>query len=112
MIETIVLDYLKKRLGVPVYMERPAQKPERYVLLEKTGGSERNHIERATLALQSCAESLYQAAVLNTLLKEAMREIITLPQVSRAELNSDYNFTDTTKKEYRYQAVYDLVVLE
>lgn len=112
MIEKIILDYLNKVLDVPVYMERPAQKPDRYVLIEKTGGSEKSHIQTATLALQSYAESLYQAAVLNELLKGAMMESITLPQVSRAKLNSDYNYTDTTKKEYRYQAVYDLVVME
>ena len=30
------------------------------------------------------------------------------PQISRVQLNSDYNFTDTAQKRYRYQAVYDL----
>ena len=29
--------------------------------------------------------------------------------VLSSKLNSDYNFTDTTKKSYRYQAIYDLV---
>lgn len=29
--------------------------------------------------------------------------------ISKAKLNSDYNYTDTTTKSYRYQAVYDLV---
>lgn len=112
MIEKIILAYLNKVLDVPVYMECPAQKPDRYVLIEKTGGSEKHHIQTATLALQSYAESLYQAAVLNELLKSAMRDSITLSQISKAALNSDYNYTDTDKKEYRYQAVYDLVVME
>ena len=39
----------------------------------------------------------------------AMDNIISLDSISKSKLNSDYNFTDTTKKQYRYQAVYDLV---
>lgn len=112
MIEKIVADYLNGALEAPVYLERPAEKPDRYVLVCKTGGSERNHISYGTVALQSYAPSKYEAAVLNEQVKAAMREITALPQVSRAELNRDYDYTDTARKEYRYQAVYDLVVME
>ena len=112
MIETIVLDYLKGQLPVPVYLERPAAPPERYVLIEKTGGSRRNRLQSATLAIQSLAESLYQAALLNEAVKAAMEEAVSLPELSRAKLNSDYNFTDTTTREYRYQAVYDVTYYE
>ena len=51
---------------------------------------------------------MYEAAVLNERVKKAMDDIAVLSNVSKSELNSDYNFTDTTKKEYRYQAVYDI----
>lgn len=111
MIEKIILDYLNSKLSVPAYMEIPEEKnrPKRFVLLEKTSGGEENHISSAILAIQSYAESLYEAAVLNEAVKAAMREAIVLNTVSKAKLNTDYNFTDTTKKQYRYQAVYDLV---
>lgn len=108
MIEQIVLDYLNSNLTVPAYMERPENPPERYVIIEKLGGGERNHIQSATLAIQSIAESLYQAALLNDTVKAAMKSVVTCPEISSANLNSDYNFTDTTTREYRYQAVYDL----
>lgn len=108
MIEKIVLDYLNNALSVPAYMEKPAKQPEKYVLLEKTGSSLENYIKSATLALQSYAGSLFDAATLNEEVKTAMDNIIVLNEVMSSELNSDYNFTDTTKKEYRYQAVYDL----
>lgn len=108
MIEIIVLDYLNKALSVPVYMEKPEQEPERYVLLEKTGSSVENHIKSATIAIQSYAGSLYEAAALNEEVKDAMDNIVILNEVMGSDLNSDYNFTDTTKKKYRYQAVYDL----
>ena len=109
MIEKIVLDYLKEVLDVPVYMEKPQEMPTQFVLIEKTGSSEENFILSATIALQSYAESLYLAAELNEKVKKAMNDIIVLDTVSKSKLNTDYNFTDTAKKLYRYQAVYDLV---
>ena len=108
MIEKIVLDYLNSVLDVPVYMEKPEDEPMRYVLVEKTGSGEDDHIFTATIAIQSYAESLYQAAVLNELVKGAMHGIVKLNSIGKAKLNTDYNFTDTQKKKYRYQAVYDL----
>lgn len=110
MIEKIVLDYLSRKLTDPVYMETPAAVPQRYVLVEKTGSGVSDHIHSAVIAIQSISSvSLYDAASLNEEVKTAMDEIITLPAISRSELNSDYNFTNTKTKEYRYQAVYDLV---
>ena len=109
MIEKIVLDYLNDALNVPVYMEMPEDKPDRFVLIEKTGSSRENHIDFATITIRSYAESLYYPAALNEDVKQAMDDIIALDTVSSAELNSDYNFTDTETKKYRYQAVYDLV---
>ena len=109
MIEVIVLEYLREQLDVPVYMENPIAAPEKYVLLEKTGSTSENLIESATIAIQSYAGSLFDAISLNEEVKEAMKKIVMLDEVMGAELNSDYNFTDTTKKKYRYQAVFELI---
>lgn len=109
MIEKVVLDYLNEVLEVRAYMEVPVDPPERYVVIEKVGGGVENYIRRAALALQSYAESLYQAAVLNEAVKAAMDDIVALDSVSHASLSNDYNFTDTRTKKYRYQAVYNIV---
>ena len=109
MIETTVLDYLSDKLDVPVYMEEPEKPPKQYVIIEKTGGGRKNYINSAMLALQSYGETLLQAAELNEQVKDAMEDIVELDSISQAELNTDYNFTDTQTKRYRYQAVYDLV---
>ena len=111
MVEKELLEYLANKLNVPVYMEEPENKPEKYIVLEKTGSSEENFITYVTVAIQSYENSLYKAACLNEDVKSAMRDIIVLDNISKSKLNSDYNFTDTTKKKYRYQAVYDLVYL-
>ncbi len=107
MIEKIIYDYLTDQ-GFSAYMQKPKDPPSEYVLIEKTGSSRTNYINSATIALQSYAESLYSAAVLNEAVKEAMDNSIVLNDICAARLDSDYNFTDTTTKEYRYQAVYDI----
>ncbi|KZK42749.1 Phage-associated protein [Lactococcus cremoris] len=51
---------------------------------------------------------MYEAAKLNEKLKEVVEQLIELNEISNVSLNSDYNFTDTETKEYRYQAVFDI----
>ena len=73
-----------------------------------TGGSQVNYIDKAIIAIQSYSSSLYKAAVLNEKVKIIMKNIIEMDEISECELNSDYNYTDTSRKKYRYQAVYEL----
>lgn len=109
MIEKIVKDYLNRELEVPAYLEKPARVPKRYVLLEKTGSGQNITLKDATFAIQSCAESLYEAAALNESVKAAMLDIADgIGMVVNCRLNSDYNFTNTEAKEYRYQAVFNI----
>lgn len=108
MIELTVREYLSSKLSVPVLMERPKNEAE-FVLIEKTGSDIENCIEYATLAIQSYSTSLFNAARLNEEVKHEMLHIIDTEDISRCDLNSDYNFTDEQTKNYRYQAVYDLV---
>lgn len=108
MIEKTIYDYLNSCMDVPVYMEKQDAMPETYVLIEKTGSSVSNYIYSATFAIQSYSTSMYKASELNEIVKEKMDDLITLPNISKSRLNSDYNFTDTQTKKYRYQAVYDI----
>lgn len=108
MVEKIVKDYLQSRLGIPVRLEEEDNLGTEYVLVEKTGSSVENHIYRATLAIQSYAASLYNAAVLNEKVKKAMDNMVELDDICKSDLNSDYNYSDTARKKYRYQAVYDI----
>ncbi len=108
MIEKRIRDHLLTKLAVEVYLEYPETPPSKFVLFEKTGSSKQNHLESATFAFQSYALSLYEAAELNELVKAAVESLIETQDISKAKLNTDYNFTDTTTKEYRYQAVFDI----
>lgn len=108
MIEVVILNYLKSKLQVPVYMEKPHTPPQKYVLIEKTGSGCSNTINSSTFAFQSYAGTMYEAAELNEVVKQAVNESIEIDEITKALLNSDYNFTDTATKQYRYQAVYDI----
>lgn len=109
MIEKTVLDYLNENMSVPAYMEEPEEQTEKYILIEKTSGGIRDGLQTATLSIQSYAPTLEQAAELNEEMKEVMDEIENQDPVSRAALNTDYNYTDPKTKRYRYQAVYDFI---
>lgn len=113
MIELTVLNYLKTKLTIPVAMEKLTD--SEFVLIEKTGSGENNHIKNATFAIQSYSDSLYKAALVNENVKKAMlgddtnAGIVAVNDIGSCSLNSDYNYTDTTTKQYRYQAVFDIV---
>lgn len=107
MIEQTVLDYLKSK-GINAFMERNNEIKGDFILIEKVGGGEENHIQNSTLAIQSFSNTLYKTAILNEKVKEIMQQIVELDEVSRCSLNSDYNYTIPNTKEYRYQAVFDL----
>lgn len=108
-IEECIRNYLANKLDVPVYMEKPENKPEKYVIVQKTGGGISEHIWRAIVAIQSYADSMFDAAELNQEAIQAMLGIIQLDEISSCKLNSSYEYTDTSEKKYRYQAVFDLV---
>lgn len=109
MIEKTVLDYLSNVMDCPVRMEIDNTLSGKYVIIEKTGGYVQNMIKHSTIAVQSYADSLYDAALLNESVMNYMEHIITVPSVSKCSVNSNYNFTNTETKKYRYQAVFDIV---
>ena len=115
MIETILISYLigKTSAGSNVFAERPNDTPDKYILIEKTGSSVEDMIPTSTIAIQSITDSMqggsmYEAMDLNEDVKDAMLELEEHPDIVMVRLNSDYNYTDDTTKEYRYQAVYTI----
>jgi hypothetical protein len=115
MIEKTVISYLtdKTSAGKKVYAERPKAPPDKYILVEKTGSSTTNMITTSTIVVQSvcdsmCKKTLLNAMELNEEVKEVMSGIETEDSIVLCGLNSDYNFTDDSTREYRYQAVFQI----
>lgn len=111
MIELTVFEWLKKNLpGVKVCVEEPKGVKGKFVLVEKTGGTESIGLNSATFAVQAYSDTRYEAAELNEKVKEAMYKMAESNGgvATKVELNSDYNFTDLNTKRYRFQSVYDI----
>lgn len=108
MIEKTIRSYLLRKMEIPILMEEDERNYEKFILIDKTGSSPNEGLTTTTLAIQSYDITLLKTAELNELLKEAMEEAVELDEITRVELNTDYNYTDTEKKRYRYQAVYQI----
>lgn len=109
MIEQVIISYFNEASGLPkAYMMRPEKEPKKYILVEKTGSSVQNHITTSTLAFQSYAPTLLEAAQLNEQVKTTIESMIELDDIVSVNLNSDYNFTNTADKQPRYQAVFNV----
>lgn len=111
MIEKVILDYLKEVLEVDVLLERVPGVDLPFVLFERTGSRVYNHTTTALFAFQSYAETMYKAAELNEKLKDALNDMPNHTDISKAKLNSDYNFTNIQTNEYRYQAIYEITYI-
>lgn len=71
MIELTVLNYLKSVVSVPVLMEIPTDNNvAEFILLEKTGSSQTNHINSSVFVIQSYSDTLFGAASLNEEVKK------------------------------------------
>lgn len=109
MIEARIRNYLMAALTEPVYIDVPAEPPSSYVTVERTGGGEEEHIRSAMVALQSYGSSKLEAATLHENVMAAMKQFNERDDISACDLNSEYDYTDTTTHRYRYQAVFDII---
>ena len=107
MIELTICNYVSQKLDCQVLPEKPKRPFGKMVFVERTGGNGR-FLRQTTIAIQSYGTTMYEAAELNEEVIRYMNGIIELDEITRCDLNQNYNFTDTNTKEYRYQAVFDI----
>lgn len=109
MIEAIIIDYLREA-GLNACAEvPPGGGAPPFVVVDKTGGGAQDTLRLATVAVQSYGNTMLAAATLSEHVIELMDALPEHPQIASCRLNADYNYTDTAKKQYRYQAVFDIV---
>ena len=108
MIEELILNHLSEGVTEPVYTETPPRPPERYYVIEHSGGGGDRFLARSQVILQSVAESLYEAAAMNARAKAVMFTLTDLDAVTKVRLDTDYNFSDPVRKKRRYQAIYEV----
>ena len=109
MIESIIVGYLQPILNVPVSTMHQVDDPDMHVIVERVGGGSNNRIRNASIAIQSYALTMYEAAQLHEAVIAAMDNIVMLDSIGGVSLNAEYNYTDEDTKKPRYQAVFDVV---
>lgn len=111
MLEEQIIDYLHVQTGLHVSNEKnAARRYAEYILIQRTGGGVENFINNATYAIQSISShSKLRAAQINEMVKQVMEAFADEEGISSCKLNSDYDYTNTLTKEYRYQAVFGIV---
>ena len=107
-IEAVVIDYLKNLIDVPIVAESPEDEPDSYVRIERVGRQSADYIITDSIAFQSYAATLYGAAALDEKVQNFLPGIVERPDISGTHLVSAYNATDTRKKQYRYQCIFDI----
>ena len=101
-------EYLTDELAVPVYVLRPDNAPDSYVVIDKTGGNRTNRVNTSVVAIQSYAPTMLGAIELNEEVKDAMEGAVALADVGGVTLTTDQNYPDLTRKVPRYQAVFTI----
>lgn len=114
MIEKTIIDYLNQHLtGAVAYTQEPANKNPAgsiFVTVEKTGSQMNNHLYTSVIAVQSYAPTLYGAASLDENVRELMLHIPDeVADISGIRLIGNSNYTDESKRQQRYQAVFDVI---
>lgn len=95
---------LEKGLGVPSSSIVPADRPQRFTTVERTGGGYSLCRDAPNLAVQCWAESEAEAYTLALMAREVltnMRE--TCPNVCSCSVDGIYSFPDPDSRCYRYQ---------
>ena len=94
--------------GLYIGVEAPESSTD-YVLLDQTASRRSNHITTTTVAVQSYGDSYLDAMTLSAEIESAMlNEVVEADEIASIKLQTDYNFTDTATKQYRWQAVYEI----
>ena len=114
LIEETVIAHLSGLLPVPVYAEVPdgAAPGDAFAVVEKTGGRARDQIHEATFAVQSYGATLRDCAALSRRARRAMETLPERDEIGACRFETEYNWTDTAARRYRYQAVFHLTYYE
>lgn len=111
-IEATVIAYLTERLDCTAYAEVPNPRPERFVTVERTGGTQTlmGAVDRPSVAVQSWEASRAKAQALASTVDALMLSMpLEVENVFDCDRSGPYNYPDPDSRQSRYQAIYELV---
>lgn len=96
--------------GLTAYLEVPADRPKRFVTIERVGGSENEYSSHPTIAVQVWAETRWQAAQLATgTLLPRLLDLDLLDPIAAVGVESVADFPDPgPPPQPRYQITIQL----
>lgn len=96
--------------GLTAYLEVPADRPQRFVTIERVGGRELEYSSRPTIAVQVWAETRWQAAQLATgTLLPRLLDLDLLDPIAAVTVESVIDFPDPgPPPQSRYQITISL----
>ena len=97
--------------GVHVSASVPHAMPDEFVTVELTAGTRQDQILHVTLSIECWGTSREGACALLSKVDAAMKASVARDEVSRCELETSYNDTDTETHRPRYHARYGVVYL-
>lgn len=112
MIERIVIEYLIKTLNIPTYAEKPNKNPNEYIVIKNIDSGRSNQIDAVTFSIMSYAQTLDKALELNTRVKNAMYDIVSLENVSSCKLGGGGQRIDTQTKTYAYESIFNIYYMD
>ena len=111
--EAALVSWLGTETGIPCYGDVPGDRPDKFLTVERTGGSEGPGIRRPSIAVQVWGPSKYEASALADEVAELLwSRAVEIPQIRSCTINSGpYSFPDPESYQPRYQIYIDLVTV-
>lgn len=110
-IEREVALMLKERVGVPVVLEVPRDRPDEFVSVELLGGGS-GMFDQARLAVQSWARTRLRARQIASEVERAAADLDEHPNLFGPSVDDTYRFPDPDSGQARYQTVVSIWVCE
>lgn len=110
-VEAALVSHLAHEVGVPCYADVPRDRPDRFATVELLGSTEEVYgaIDHQTVAVQSWANTTYEASELARWIDRAMFMATNIGNVWHCERTSLARFPDPDSRTPRYQGIYVLV---
>lgn len=114
-IEAVLVAWLRDE-GYAAYTDVPANRPERFVTVERQGGGTENMVDLPSVTVQTWgrtrAEAEADGQAIKRLVERATAEGTLPPGVYTMRTNAGpYAFDDPDSRERRYQTLYDISCL-
>lgn len=112
-VESLMIQFLRPVVGVPVHTRVPRARPEKFVLLWRNGGPAANRVvDRPMVTMEAWAkDSVEASALLETCRNALHNDTLRAPLVRRVtEITGPYSIPDPDTETPRYRMSVQLTV--